>query len=131
MSLISHPIRVWNFLRDNGVPASLTSDSKGLGFERDGEILAGALYQDWSGPNVWVHLAIRRMSREFLHYGFRYPFLELGCQRLTGAVEASNAAARRFNEHVGFAVEATLSGAARDGGDVLIYVMWRDRCRFL
>jgi hypothetical protein len=46
-------------------------------------------------------------------------------------VDASNTDARRFNEHLGFCEEARLIGAAADGGDVLLYVMWKAECRFL
>ena len=46
-------------------------------------------------------------------------------------MDASNTDARRFNEHLGFREEARLMGAAADGGDVLLYVMWKEECRFL
>jgi RimJ/RimL family protein N-acetyltransferase len=39
--------------------------------------------------------------------------------------------ARRLDEHLGFTHEATLRGAAPDGGDVLLYVMRREDCRFI
>ena len=42
-----------------------------------------------------------------------------------------NTEARRLNEHFGYQEEARLAGAAPDGGDVILYVMWRDNCRFL
>jgi RimJ/RimL family protein N-acetyltransferase len=46
-------------------------------------------------------------------------------------VEASNLPARRFDEHLGFQQEAVLQGAASDGGDVILYVMRRENCRYL
>jgi RimJ/RimL family protein N-acetyltransferase len=54
-----------------------------------------------------------------------------GVDRLSGYVDASNTDARRFDEHVGFQEVARLKGAAPDGGDVILYVMWRQDCRFL
>ena len=51
--------------------------------------------------------------------------------RISGYVNESNEVARRFDEHLGFHEEARLKGAAPDGGDVLLYVMWRDDCRFI
>lgn len=71
------------------------------------------------------------MTRDFLRAGFAYPFLVCGVQRLSGYVEACNQQARRLNEHFGYTVETTLRGAAHDGGDVLIYVMWRKDCRYV
>ena len=71
------------------------------------------------------------MTRDYLRACFAYPFLVCGVQRLSGYVNSSNLAARRLNEHFGYRVEATLKGAAPDGGDVLIYVMWRKDCRYV
>ena len=84
---------------------------------------------------MWVHLAglpgARWMTRDFLRAGFAYPFLVCGVKRLSGYVIASNTAACRLNEHLGYRVEATLAGAAPDGGDVLIYVMRKEDCRYV
>ena len=130
---ISDLMRVWTFVHEHtGVP--LSSAMKCLGLERDGELVCGVLYDGWNGVNMWMHVAIApggMLTRQFVHYAFYYPFVEIGCKRLTGLVEANNLAARRFDEHLGFRVEATLAGAASDGGDVLLYAMTRDECRWL
>lgn len=105
-----------------------------LGWRKGDEVVAGAAYEGFNGRNVWVHLAgvgKTWMSRDFLRAGFAYPFLVCGVDRLSGYVNASNVQARRLNEHFGYQVEATLHGAAPDGGDVLLYVMWRKDCRYV
>jgi RimJ/RimL family protein N-acetyltransferase len=112
-----------------------TEGMQAIGLARNGSLVAGAIYEGWNGRNVWVHLAgepgARWMTRRFLTAGFAYPFLVGGVDRISGYVDASNTAARRFDEHIGFKEEARLSGAAADGGDVIIYVMRRADCRFL
>ena len=117
------------------MPMAYVENMKSLGLERDGELVAGVLYEGYNGPNVWMHVAAvpgrRWMQRDYLWYCFHYPFNEMNVQRISGYVNASNEQARKFDEHLGFKVEATLSGAAPDGGDVLIYVMRREDCRFL
>lgn len=131
--IVSNPARVWAFVREQ-VPVESSSGMRGLGLERDGKLVAGVLYEGWNGHNVWMHVAITpgaRITREYTRYCFHYPFVELGCRRVSGYVEASNAAARRFDEHLGFRQEAVLRGAASDGGDVLLYVMWREECRYV
>jgi RimJ/RimL family protein N-acetyltransferase len=55
----------------------------------------------------------------------------LGCARVTAPVEAKNLAARKFNEHIGFTQEAAMKGAASDGGDIILYVMRREDCRYV
>ena len=110
-------------------------DMCAIGLRRDGELVAAAVYEGFNGQNMWVHLCgvpgARWMTREFLRAGFAYPFLVCGVKRLSGYVNASNHEARRLNEHFGYRVEATLAGAAPDGGDVLIYVMRREDCRYV
>lgn len=110
-------------------------DMRAIGLRRDGELVAAAIYEGFNGQNMWAHLAGvpggRWMTRDFLRAGFAYPFLVCGVQRLTGWVDASNTQARRLNEHLGYSVETVLRGAAHDGGDVLIYVMWRKDCRYV
>lgn len=132
--IVSDPGRVFAFCKER-MPLSLVAGMKGLGLEKDGELVAGVLYEGYNQHNVWMHVAAepgaKWLNRDFLRYSFHYPFVELGCKRVSGYVEASNAQARRFDEHLGFKQEAVLQGAASDGGDVILYVMWRDDCRYL
>ncbi|HEY9208656.1 MAG TPA: GNAT family protein [Acidovorax sp.] len=108
---------------------------RSIGLRRDGELVAAAIYEGFNGQNIWAHLAgvpgRRWMTRDFLRAGFAYPFLVCGAQRVSGYVNASNTEARRLNEHFGYRVEAALRGAAHDGGDVILYVMWRKDCRYV
>lgn len=132
--LIANPARVYAFVRQY-LPLQPVGGMKGIGLEKDGELVAGALYEGYNGHNVWAHLASapggQWLNRDFLRYGFHYPFNEMGVRRISGYVEARNTASRRLSEHAGFREEARLQGAASDGGDVILYVMWRDDCRFL
>lgn len=95
--------------------------------------LASVLYEGYNGRNVWMHVAAepgaRWLVRDYLRACFAYPFLVCGVERVSGYVAESNALARRFNQHLGFREEARLRGAAPDGGDVIILVMWRQDCR--
>lgn len=132
-TIISNPARVWAYVRQY-TPISMVAGSKGLGLERDGELIAGVVYEGYNTQNVWMHVATtpgKKWTMEFMRYCFYYPFVELGCKRVSGYVEASNALARRFDEHLGFKKEAVLEGAAADGGDVILYVMRREDCRYV
>ena len=98
------------------------------------EILAGIWFENYNGANMMMHVAAkpdsRWMSKELLWYTFYYPFIECGCKRVTGLVAESNTAAREFDERLGFRLEARLKDAAPDG-DLLVYAMFRDECRWL
>lgn len=133
-SIIFDSEKVWQFVNSlAGAPRR--EGMQGIGLERDGRLIAGVMYEGFTGHNIWMHVAAEPggqwLNRKYLKTCFAYPFLQLGCKRVSGWVEASNEQARRFDEHLGFKKEAVLQGAARDGGDVFAYVMWRDECRFL
>ena len=108
---------------------------RGIGLRRHGDLVATAIYEGFNGQNIWAHLAglpgRRWMTRDFLRAAFAYPFKVCDVNRLSGYVNASNTDARRLDEHLGYEEEARLKGAAPDGGDVILYVMWRENCRFL
>ena len=127
--------RVVKFMREHGCYLPLATDQKAIGLERDYELVAGVVYEAYNGHHLWMHVAgkpgSRWLTRDYLRYCFVYPFCELGCSRVSGYIEASNHASRRFAEHLGFTLETTLSGAASDGGDVLIYCMRRKDCRYV
>lgn len=131
--LIKDTLRVLEFVKTRvGVPAM--EGMKAVGLERDGQLVAGVLYEGFNGQSVWTHIASQPgapWTREFLRYIFEYPFNELGVQSIFGWVEACNEKARRFDEKLGFEVDACLREAGPDGQDVLIYRMRRDQCRFI
>jgi len=66
---------------------------------------------DWASPK-----AIVRMFNELFWYAFEYH----KAMRVTGLVRASNTAARRFDEHLGFKLEGIMRKAI-DGEDLCIY----------
>lgn len=126
-------LRVFSFVSEH-VELLPTGGMQGIGLERDGELVAGVVYEGYNGRNVWMHVAGvggHWLNRSFLKAAFTYPFVQLGVDRVSGYVNASNAAARRFDEHLGFTQEAVLNGAAPDGGDAIIYVMWKKDCRYV
>jgi RimJ/RimL family protein N-acetyltransferase len=132
--IVSDPLRVLRFVKQySHVLAS--EGMQGLGLEKDGELIAGVIFDGYSGKSMWIHVAAvpgrHWLNRSFLRACFGYVFEQVGCEKLFGWVPASNSEAQRFDEHLGFKQVATIPGAAVDGGDVLIYVMDRAECRFL
>ncbi len=119
----------------NGAVYRPADGDKAIGLiDPDKGLIAGVLYQNFNGVNISAHIAAvpgaNWLTRNFLWVMFDYPFNQLGVKRITGVVPASNLAARRFDEHLGFVHEATLKDALPDG-DLLLYVMWRENCRWL
>lgn len=106
----------------------------GIGLERDGKLVAGVVYNEWNGVNINMHVASdgskRWMTREYLKACFEYPFNQAKVLRVTGLVGEGNLAARKFDEHLGFELETTLK-RAHPTGDLLVYVMWKERCKWI
>lgn len=102
-----------------------------IGWAKDGEIVAGVLYEDWNGANVICHIRAegRLGSPYFLSVIFDYPFNQLGVKRITVPISSNNAPCIRMVKNMGFRLEATLKEAAPDG-DLLIFRLFRDECRF-
>jgi RimJ/RimL family protein N-acetyltransferase len=126
---------VFNFLKGRGVDLVYSAGMQGIGNERDGDLIGGVLYDGYTGNNIFMHVAgldgVNWVNRNFVKAAFGYPFKQLNCNRISGWVDASNQKARRLDEHLGFKQEAVLEGVARDGGDVIIYRMWKHECRFI
>lgn len=95
--------------------------------------IAACLFEGCNGASVMMHLAGiggKWMNREFLWFCFYYPFEQLGLKKVIGLVESDNLKSIRLIQHLGFTLEATLENAAPKG-DLLIYSMTRDQCKWL
>lgn len=105
-----------------------------IGLADGDELIAGVVYSDWNGANIFMDVAgvpgKRWLNREFLWMAFHYPFMQLRCKRVSGVVAADNLPARKFNEHLGFTLEAVLEDACPTG-DLLVYRMRKADCRWL
>lgn len=104
-----------------------------IGYSRDGRNLcAGVMYDLYNGASICMHVAGEGnwLTREFLRAAFEYPFETAKVRKVIGLVDASNTKARKFDEHLGFKLEATVKDAAPKG-DLLIYSMTREQCRYL
>ncbi|HDR9497591.1 TPA: N-acetyltransferase [Burkholderia cepacia] len=112
-------------------------DCTAIGLEHDGELVAGVVYQLYTGPggSMLMHVASDGtrawLSRAYLAACFRYPFVQMECRRVTGLVRADNAAAQRFDEHLGFRREGLLRQGCTDGTDMILYGMLASECRYL
>jgi len=111
------------------------TDCTALGLEEDGELIAGVVYNWYTGPSISIHVAAepgrRWLNRDFLFRVFAYPFLQLNCNRVTGLVRVDNLDAQRFDEHLGFVREGIIRQGAEDKTDFILYGMLKDECRWL
>lgn len=113
----------------------LASDGvKTIGWGDENTIQAVALFERFTKYECSVHLASdqtgRWLARPMLYACFAYPFVQCGLRRMTALVPGKNAAALRFNEHIGFEREGVLREALGDD-DFVVMGMLRRNCRFI
>lgn len=109
-------------------------DGQGIGWHDGRQLVAGVAYTDFNGANLCMHVVAlpgrKWLRREYLWACFDYPFNQCKVRRVTGLVASTNLQARKFDEHLGFVRETTLHGA-HPTGDLIVYVMWKERCKWL
>lgn len=105
-------------------------DSAAIGLYR-GELVAGVIYENFNGKSVTCHIACQgHLTREYLGEIFRYAFVRMGVEKILAPVASVNHRSRNFVSKMGFIPEARITDA-HPQGDLYIYTMKRDRCRFL
>ena len=106
-------------------------NSQALGLVKDGELVAGVWYEDYNKKSVTCHIAITgRMTRQYLSIIFDYPFVQLGVEKIICPVKSNNDKSIRLVKNMGFEEQARLLDVF-PSGDLLFFVMSKDKCRFL
>jgi len=81
-------------------------DAVAIGLEEDGELIAGVVFNLYTGPSIMMHVAAVP--------GRRW-----------------NLDAQRFDEHLGFKREGLIRKGASDGSNLILYGMLKEECRWL
>ena len=97
-------------------------------------LVAGVLFSDYNLASIQMHVAAepgaRWLTKSYLGFCFQYAFNQAKVNKVLGFVGSKNLQAQKFDEHLGFRLEASIEGAHIDGG-LLIYSMTRAQCRWL
>ena len=98
-----------------------------------GNLVAGCVFEQYNGTNMFIHGASRphSLSEEFLHVCFHFCFVENHCRRISCVVDESNTTCQRFVQRVGWSEDVRLKGAGLKGGDLIIYKMLPQDCKWL
>ena len=108
--------------------------SRCIGLERDGELVAGVLYEGFNGNSIRMHVASdgsrQWLTRQFLAVCFDYPFRQLKVNKVLGLVDSMNENALAFDRALGFKTECEIEGAGKTGSLVILSMSAAD-CRWL
>lgn len=100
-----------------------------LGIERDGEIVAGCLFNCFEGAAVHVSAAGSGWTRGFMRALGEYVYNQLGCSRMT--LTSENADVIAYAKRLGGKVEGVLRDQFGPGRDATIVGVLRDEYLYL
>lgn len=105
--------------------------SNALGLERNGELVAGVIYENWNHKSIWCHIAIDgRLTPRYLAAIFDYPFNICQVEKIIVPVGSDNEESVRLVEKMGFTEEGRIKDA-RPEGDLILFTLSRNACRFI
>ena len=105
--------------------------STALGLKRDDEIIAGVVYENWSGRSVWCHFAIEgQITPAYLAAIFDYPFRIGEVDKIIVPVNSDNEDSEKVVKNMGFAEEGRIKESV-PFGDTVFYTLHLNDCRFL
>lgn len=104
-------------------------DPTAIGVVRNGVIVAAALFSNYQPPTIeitFVTSTPRWASRTAIKGIFEYPYVQLGCKRITAVTEACNKDARQFLERLGFKIEGRHPDAFPSGEGISYGLLRKD-----
>lgn len=105
--------------------------SQSIGLKRNGEWVAGVIYENWNHQSIVCHIAVEgRMTPSFLAAIFDYPFNVCQVEKIIVPVPSANTESTGLVTNMGFTEEARIKDAHPEG-DIVFFTLARDACRFL
>ena len=107
---------------------------QGIGWMKDGEIVAGIVFDGYNQANIFVHIAKlrgERMPPTLIAAMFDYPFRQLQCKRLSAIISDRNEASMGFARKLGATVNGFLEDGAVDGNLVIFGLLRKDANKWL
>ena len=102
-----------------------------IGLERDGEIIAGTMYDWFNGASIYANIVIvGSVTREFLWFISYYPFVQLGAKVVLAQIAGDNKRSQEFVARFGFSL-FTVIPDADPSGMLLLYGLYADQCKWL
>jgi len=99
-----------------------------MGIERDGEIVAGVVFNCFTGSNVELTVAGKGWTPSFFREVSRYVFEAMGCVRMTFTTEQDEVA--RLACRLGGKVEGLMRDFYGKGRDATVVGVLKDEFRF-
>lgn len=99
-----------------------------LGIVKDGQVVAGVVFNHFTGSDCHVTIAGHGWDRGFLAEVGNYVFQQLGCVRMTAVTEKPRIV--RIAERLGGQVEGLMRNHFGEGRDAFLVGILRDEYKF-
>ena len=104
-------------------------NAQSIGLDRDGQVVAGVIYESFMGTSITCHIAIAgRVNKKFLRAIFNYPFKVCNVEKIIAPITGDNDKSIKLVKNMGFTEEARIK---RSNGDMIFFTMLKDNCKFL
>ena len=130
----------WNIVSGPHVGHWVTAQTEGgywpersvaIGLERDGQLVAGTVYENWNGKSVVCHIAWQRVTPAYMAAVYDYAYNVANVDKIIGPISSNHTRALALVSKMGFSEEARIKGAAHDSGDIVLMTQTPDKCRYL
>ena len=101
-----------------------------IGLEKDGELVAGTVYEMWNGKSVVCHITWDQITPAYLAAVYDYPYNVANVDKIIGPISSNHTRALKLVTKMGFSEEARIKNAAPDG-DIVFMTQTPERCRYL
>jgi RimJ/RimL family protein N-acetyltransferase len=99
--------------------------------KRNGEFVAGVIYENWNRQSITCHIAIfGRLTPRYLAVIFDYPFVVCDVKKIIVPVDATNLKSVILVENMGFKEEARIKDGMANG-DLILYTLAKENCKYL
>ena len=91
-------------------------------------------FDSFLGKTCQIHVVNfnkKYTPRKLLSAVFEYAFKTAGVETLIGIVNSNNEQAMKYDQHLGFKEAYRFEGMHEDGGDLVVFEMKKDECRFI
>ena len=106
-------------------------DSQALGWQTDGVITSGVIYEDWNQHSIVAHIACDKpMVKGYVRAIFDYPFNQIGAKKIICPIPQFNVDSQSLCVKLGFAEEARIEDA-HPSGAMIFYTMRKENCRWI
>ena len=125
--------RDWEWIKLRASPV-LCEDTDGIVAERDGELVAAAVFDSFSENSCLSHIVIEDpfvLRHHFLNFAFQLAFTAKGVGVVTGLTPADNKEALRFNRKIGMREVYRIRDGYKKGVDFVLQEMREEECRWL